>query len=34
MKTIEMWNINGHQLNLGYIPDVEQGISIMGRGRI
>lgn len=28
MKTIEMWNINGHQLNLGYIPDVEQGISI------
>lgn len=23
-----MWNINGHQLNLGYIPDAEQGISI------
>lgn len=28
MKTIEMWNINGHQLNLGYVPDVDRGISI------
>lgn len=23
-----MWNINGHQLNLGYVPDVDKGISI------
>lgn len=28
MKTIEMWNINGHQLNLGYVPDADKGISI------
>ena len=28
MKTIEMWNINGHQLNLGYVPDADRGISI------
>lgn len=23
-----MWNINGHQLNLGYVPDADRGISI------
>ena len=28
MKIIEMWNIHGHQLNLGYVPDADAGISI------
>ena len=28
MKIIEMWNINGHQLNLGYVPYSDAGISI------